>query len=668
MFTENEIREQALAKMQEWGIAPRNMKDRMLKLDGQFHRYDIEGQKRGSKNGAYKIFTDGKPAGFFQDWSNPSARYTWSFDSGGERVEFDVEQWEKERKQRQEDERKKQLEAAERARIRFESTPAASEHPYLRQKGILSHGVHVDDDGRLIVPLCDVDMRITSLQWISQDGKKQNFSGGKMSGCFFPFGIEKLSAECSTLLVGEGFATMAKVHELTERPCVAAMSSGNLDAVVEAFLRKAPNLKIILMADNDIATFEKRGFNPGLDSARAVQSRYPKSVVAVLSPHFPDSSHGSDWVDFANAFGDDSEGIKKMCRDVYYFSLSEDERKEFEAVENLKTFVSSVYLSTELPPLEFIGGLFPRGFLSAIVAPPGAGKTMFMQKFVSDLSVGGSILDSFHENEPIRKSLIFAAEAGLDMLIRRASSLKWVLCPDRIKVADQYTFELNGLSLMLDDPEGLANVRRLIEINRPDIIFFDTLMNFHEGDENLGKEMKPVFVALLQLARQFDIAIVLIHHTRKRTAKERLQELDQDDAVGSGLFSRYMAVLVGLEPSREESDVVKVSALKSWFKKFTPFRYRISEEKSGGVFEIVSSGDSDSFTSGNSTKDTVWDYLRATFAPDEWFSLSDIELDAFEDISLAQIKRSLGTLSSSGKLKKRGTTKNTEYSVIGFYG
>ena len=667
MFTENEIREQALAKMQEWGIAPRNMKDRMLKLDGKWQRYDIEGQKRGSKNGAYKIFTDFKPAGYFQDWSNPSARYTWSFDSGGERVEFDAEQWEKERKRRQEEELKKQLEAAERARIRFESTPSVAEHQYLRQKGILAHGVHVDDDGRLLIPLCDVNMRITSLQWISPDGKKQNFSGGRMSGSFFPFAIEKLSAESSTLLIGEGFATMAKIHELTERPCVAAMSSGNLDSVVEAFLRKVPYVKIILMADNDIATFEKRGFNPGLDSARAVMSKYPKNVVAVLYPHFSDSSHGSDWVDFANSFGDDSEGIKKMCRDVYYFSLSTDERKEFEAVENLKTLSNPLYLSTELPTLEFIGGLFPRGYLSAIVAPPGAGKTMFMQKFVSDLSVGGSILDSFHENEPIRKSLIFAAEAGFDMLLRRASSLKWVLCPERVIVIDQYTLELNGCPVMLDDSEGLANVRRLVEIHRPDIIFFDTLMNFHEGDENLGKEMKPVFVALLQLARQFDVAIVLIHHTRKRTAKERLQELDQDDAVGSGIFSRYMAVLVGLEPSREESDVVKVSALKSWFKKFTPFRYRISEEKSGGVFEIFSCDDSDALASVVSSKDTIWDYLRATFPPNEWFCFDDIDVDVL-GLSVVQLRKALAALSKNGKLKKRGNTKNTEYSVVGFYG
>ena len=61
--------------------------------------------------------------------------------------------------------------------------------------------------------------------------------------------------------------------------------------------------------------------------------------------------------------------------------------------------------SIKLPPQEFIGRIFSRGFLSSVVAQSGIGKTVFMQKALSDLSIGGTFFDGVAENEPPRKCL-----------------------------------------------------------------------------------------------------------------------------------------------------------------------------------------------------------------------------------------------------------------------
>ena len=58
-ISEEEIRQQVLALMSQLRISPAPYE--ILKLDGELHRYDVAGDKRGRKNGAYIIHPDGLP-------------------------------------------------------------------------------------------------------------------------------------------------------------------------------------------------------------------------------------------------------------------------------------------------------------------------------------------------------------------------------------------------------------------------------------------------------------------------------------------------------------------------------------------------------------------------------------------------------------------------------
>jgi len=109
-----------------------------------------------------------------------------------------------------------------------------------------------------------------------------------------------------------------------------------------------------------------------------------------------------------------------------------------------------------------------------------------------------------------------------------------------------------------------------------------------------------------------------------------LSELHQDDAVGSGVLNRYVAMLIGLEDSKEQNDLKYVHCLKAWEKSFAPFRYRIFENESGnGVLERYcnSSGSVNESVQVQNSKESVWQYLLATFKRDEWFKFEDIELE-----------------------------------------
>ena len=283
-----------------------------------------------------------------------------------------------------------------------------------------------------------------------------------------------------------------------------------------------------------------------------------------------------------------------------------------------------------------------------------------MQKFVSELSIGGSILGGFAEDEPVRKSLIFAGEAGYELLIRRGAMMKWAITPENVLVVDQYTAETKDIPLMLDDSKGWANVLRTLDMTKPDIVFFDTFSSFHESDENKATEMKPIMKKLAALARDTDIAVVLVHHSRKRLAKERTLSLNQDDVIGSSIFNRLVGLIIGIEPMKDNEKVLLVRQLKSWFTSFSSFTFELKEKFYGGMEVVTDLAPA----SVNNTKANVWDYLQTNFRKGEWFSSTQIILSEIEgNISDRTLRRILADLIKTGKLTRRGSTKDAEYAL-----
>ena len=284
-----------------------------------------------------------------------------------------------------------------------------------------------------------------------------------------------------------------------------------------------------------------------------------------------------------------------------------------------------------------------------------------MQKFCSDLSIGGAIFDGLAEDEPIRKSLILAGEAGYELLTRRAISMKWQINPDNVMVLDQYEAETKDIDIMLDTNEGMKNVERLVDIFHPDILFIDTLASLHESDENKAPDMKPIMKKLAVLARDNQIAVVPVHHSRKRAARDRSLSLDQNDVIGSSIINRLVGLIIGIEPTKDDEKVLLVKPLKSWFSSFPPFTYTLKEHLYGGMTVQVDLAP----VGVNNSKAAVSLYLSLNFKPGEWFSRSQIILSEIEgNITERQLRYILADGVKRGKLNSRGSKKNQEYFII----
>lgn len=175
------------------------------------------------------------------------------------------------------------------------------ESAYLSRKGVQPHGVRFGADGWLLVPLRDAGSTLWNVQRIAPTKPKNGtdklfIKGGRKSGlwhwCGDPSGA-------GVLLIAEGYATAASLHEAVGRPVAVAFDAGNLVHVAKALHGQYPDALLAVCGDDDIQTLAKTGHNPGRDKATAAA----KAVqgVAVFPEGLPNG--GTDFNDMHQAVG-----------------------------------------------------------------------------------------------------------------------------------------------------------------------------------------------------------------------------------------------------------------------------------------------------------------------------------------------------------------------------
>jgi putative DNA primase/helicase len=252
------------------GLAPPDV----IYGDGAIHRFATAG-RRGDVSGWYVLHTDGIPAGTFGCW-RAGLHSTWcaKSDNAMTPAERDAhrQRIQAMRAQRDAAELARLREEADKALLRWNVASTHCQHPYLTSKGVRAHGIKQDGD-LLLVPLRDPAGVLHSLQTIDADGDKRY--RGRKKGCYHAIG-----KPLGRIIVCEGYATGASIHEATGEAVAVAFDAGNLMAVATALHKAYSELVLLLAADDDHRT---EG-NPGLSSARDAALAVGGFVVV---PQFP---------------------------------------------------------------------------------------------------------------------------------------------------------------------------------------------------------------------------------------------------------------------------------------------------------------------------------------------------------------------------------------------
>lgn len=241
-----------------------------IEVDGRIHRHRVDGEGH-EKKGWYRLRAFPLRAGGERIvgqvgvWhaENPN---TQKIDVGGaagmdddERaaVRAYISQGNKEARER---ERRQQENAARHAQSVWAGLAQAEPeggHKYLRAKRVGAHGLRFwPSEGAAVVPMCGHDGRVQMLQLLRArpvpDGKRQKEywpAGAKKKGASHLLGNPPRDAAC--IVVAEGYATAASIHEATMLPVAVAFDAGNLLPAALELQKRFKRARFIFAADDD---------------------------------------------------------------------------------------------------------------------------------------------------------------------------------------------------------------------------------------------------------------------------------------------------------------------------------------------------------------------------------------------------------------------------------
>lgn len=407
--------------------------------------------------------------------------------------------------------------AAEQMRLRWEAAdPHYSSHPYLTAKGIQPAGTRLDRE-HVLVPLLDTDGTLRSLQSIDPTGHKLFEADLPVAGAMFVIG-RPIAEAAAPVLVCEGFATGASLHEATGRTVVVTFNAGNLVKVAEKLVSAYPAVRWQVAGDDDRQKPTNVGREAAIQAARVLR-------CDVVFPVFPDGHDGTDFNDMAAHYG------AQAVRNLVVEGASPDDAvppSTEDAGPPLLTAVDAFdFDPTKIPVRPWlVPGLLIRAATHVLVAPGGSGKSLFnLQKAI--MLATGIQWGEWNPRGRYR-SLIINAEDDIDEQRRRLSAALKVMNPPR--------HLLEGMVHLADDPHSLVVVRvdprsrqmittpmadaitAYVREHKIDVLIVDPFAETFEGDENSNSEIKWAMKVWRDIARETNCAVVLVHHTVKYAA------------------------------------------------------------------------------------------------------------------------------------------------------
>jgi phage/plasmid primase-like uncharacterized protein len=478
-----------------------------IHFDGKIHRFR-SGTKgspgHGDKPGWYLVFGDGIPAGRFGCW-RMGMEVTWRADVGRKLTDFEemaharrVNESKVLREAAQERQHQVASETVE--KIWLSGGAAHPDHPYLKRKGIQTHGVRITGDGRLMAPLYDQDGTLSTLQYIDDQGGKLYHPGGQTGGKFWMVGSLD---EPGTLFVAEGFATAATIHESTNRPVVVAYSASNLVPVTGSLREMyGASQDIVIVADHD---------KSGVGQRYAEQASAKFGARMVMPPIEGDAN------DYVQA-GHDLASLLMPIKDDWLIPAD-----DFSAQPSPISWLVKRWLQAQA--------------LVMVHGPSGGGKTFVVLDWCLRIA---SQTPEWAGQKVRPGNVVYLAGEGHHGLRGRVAAWK------HHHQVGHLAMWLSKDGCDLNTPTGYLKVVEQVRMlpEKPSVIVVDTLHRFLAGDENSAQDAKTMLDACNALMMEFKCSVILVHHTG-------VSDEAQHRARGSSAWRGALDIEISIVPGQD---------------------------------------------------------------------------------------------------------------------
>jgi len=507
-----------------------------VRVSGTLVRFTPQGDHHD--NGWYKLHLtkDKIIVGAFGCWKRAVNQRFCSVDHGSLTKEQWGEvhkAWKDAEEARKQEEIKNHAEVREKCQALF-TLPPATTHPYLTAKGVRVHGQVVISNqnltpGWLALPLTDGTGVIHTAQFIAEDGTKRFFYQGRKTGCWFNLASK---AE-GPIVIAEGYATGASVHEATGWSTVCAMDTSNLAPVAIALRKLHPGRTILFAADNDQFT---EG-NPGITKASAAS----KSVNGtVIYPSFPEELLFDKPTDF---------------NDLHQLSGLGEVKKQLMAGAKLGGDWELLIIDARdtvdkvLPePIQVIEGLLPE---QAKLVIGGSSKT-YKTWFTQDMSLSVGCGADFIGRKCLQRKVLYVnlelKETSFERRIQTIIAAKGL----KLDFNWFYHISLRGLIARLSPKELVDRIVSMTLKRKCRLVVIDPIYkaNTQCKDENAAGETTVFFNELDRIVTEKGASLAFDDHFSKGNQAEK----DPLDAIrGSGAKGGDVDAAIILRRHKEES-------------------------------------------------------------------------------------------------------------------
>lgn len=298
--------------------------------DDQMHRYRLAGDRPKTENGSYilRVDGDGFAVGGCMNFRE-QVWHKWHVRAPRKISDEDREAWKARQKEARERHERERAEAAEGARDKakriWAEAARGGSNAYLDRKGLsLERTGCRMSRGSVVVPMWYAK-QIVGVQFIDDSGDKMFLRGCAKEGAY-----HAIAGDGDVMVIGEGLATMAAIHEALGCSVVVAFDAGNLKPVAQAMRLAYPDKRIIIAADNDQWTipankrpaewdnppgddprwreWREAGLCANTGADKAAQAAVSIGGAVVVAPPIPadDAARRTDWWDYWREHGGDA--------------------------------------------------------------------------------------------------------------------------------------------------------------------------------------------------------------------------------------------------------------------------------------------------------------------------------------------------------------------------
>ena len=227
---------------------------------------------------------------------------------------------------------------------------------------------------------------------------------------------------------------------------------------------------------------------------------------------------------------------------------------------------TELFREADIPRRAWIApGYALRGAVTIIAGPPSAMKSSLMLAWACAVALGYEHGD-FRPRGP-GKVVIYNVEDDRDEQRRRLSAALRQFNADPTDIqGNVITAGPNGVGTLLEvdtetgfvsDTPAMQALRELLGEYEPDVLIVDPLAELHTAPENDNTALRSVIAALRSIAVEFEISVIVLHHTRKGVTTPG----DPDAARGaSSLIGAGRVALTFCPMSEEDAKAIGVAS------------------------------------------------------------------------------------------------------------